>query len=1011
MRRSITTELEPGTTRWPDPMVAVAGGVAAALGMLVVVGWHTGSELLVQLAPSLPRTSYETAIGLVLCGSGLLAMTFSRRRPAMALGLLALLVSLPALLGYTLGYHLSLGFWQRLLPPTATIQMAPNAGVSLALSGLALLLMGSQPIAKGERRPSRLPLLFGLLGSVVTAIGLVALCGFLASLPAAYGWGSMNQMSALGSVGFASVGLGIMAHAWRGGREDESTSPRWVPALVGVATLTATVFLWQALSAKEGTLIQHELESRAAIIGEQISSDIKKRVVSQVTSVKRLERGALLNRSQWEYEAALNYRESDKGVVWVGPDLRVQGVVRAGTDSSNTITLALEQRWQGPIREARQRRAVTISRPLDLAADGEGFLITVPVFRGGQFAGAIVRVIGVDEWLNDLLRETEARRYSIALFETGRLIYRDADSQPASPEHFAERTIDIYGQPWRIVVWPGPELFESQESALPEVVLAVGLGLALLLTRTTHLTQTTQLRTIELEEANAALEVQILERKRAEELIRRQKEFSDRLIESSLDGILAFDRDLRYTVWNPTMEVITGKSKAQVLGRPAGDVFRSIQATGEEKRFQETLEGKYVIARNREYTLPETGGQGFFEAYYSPLFGESPDPVGGLGIIREITERKQAEDALRDSEARYRLLAQNSGDIISRHSPDGRWLYVSPACGPLLGYAPEELIGRPPTDFIHPEDVTSVAERQAAILQSFEIFTHTFRFRHKNGGYVWLEATARSVRDADNDLMREAIVVSRDVTERKRAEKALLERTAQVEAANRELEGFSYSVSHDLRAPLRAIEGFASILLEEHTAQLDPNGRRLLDVVRLTTRQMGKLIDDLLAFSRLGRQGMTFTDVDMAELARSVAEESKATYSDRALQLEVAALPRARADRSMIRQVLLNLLSNAVKFSRMRETAVIQIGGSDGVGENLYFVRDNGAGFDMRYVGKLFGVFQRLHTTDQFEGTGVGLAIVQRIVERHGGRVWAEGRVDEGATFYFTLPRTGSERD
>jgi light-regulated signal transduction histidine kinase (bacteriophytochrome) len=227
-------------------------------------------------------------------------------------------------------------------------------------------------------------------------------------------------------------------------------------------------------------------------------------------------------------------------------------------------------------------------------------------------------------------------------------------------------------------------------------------------------------------------------------------------------------------------------------------------------------------------------------------------------------------------------------------------------------------------------------------------------------------------------------------------------RTAELEASNKELESFSYSVSHDLRAPLRAVDGYARMLEEDHGARLDGEGRRLLAVVRDASTRMGQLIDDLLAFSRLGRQEPQRRALDMAALAREVAGELNGAGL---ASVEIAALPAASADGALLRQVWSNLVSNALKYSGRRRDARIEIGGREADDENVYWVRDNGVGFDPRYAAKLFGVFQRLHRADEFPGTGVGLAIVQRVVLRHGGRVWGESVLGEGACFYFSLPR------
>jgi signal transduction histidine kinase len=240
--------------------------------------------------------------------------------------------------------------------------------------------------------------------------------------------------------------------------------------------------------------------------------------------------------------------------------------------------------------------------------------------------------------------------------------------------------------------------------------------------------------------------------------------------------------------------------------------------------------------------------------------------------------------------------------------------------------------------------------------------------------------------------------VSRDELEQR-----VIERTAQLEAANKELEAFSYSISHDLRAPLRAIHGFSRIVLEAHAPHLADEAQRYLHLVCANAQHMGQLIDDLLTFSRLSRQPLKRQRVVCADLVRQVLEELEGEHAGRRVDIAVGALPLCQADPALLKQVLVNLCANALKFTRQREVAVIEIGCHEAGGESVYFVKDNGIGFDMQYVGKLFGVFQRLHRTDEYDGTGVGLAIVQRIIHRHGGRVWAEAAVNQGATFSFTL--------
>ncbi len=253
-------------------------------------------------------------------------------------------------------------------------------------------------------------------------------------------------------------------------------------------------------------------------------------------------------------------------------------------------------------------------------------------------------------------------------------------------------------------------------------------------------------------------------------------------------------------------------------------------------------------------------------------------------------------------------------------------------------------------------------------------------------------------------VLERALSMRRLRLENAALERSVRERTAELEIANRELEAFSYSVSHDLRAPLRHIEGFTDILLEQHAAAMPPEACRLVGVVLGQARQMNRLIDDLLRFSRLSQQPLTKGLIKTGELFQEVLDELQTERAGRQIEIRLGLLPDCQGDRSLLRQVVVNLLSNAFKFTRRRELATVEIGGRLQDQERLYYVRDNGAGFDMQYARRLFGVFQRMHRAEEYEGTGVGLSIVQRILLRHGGRIWAEAAVNQGATFYFTLP-------
>ena len=353
-----------------------------------------------------------------------------------------------------------------------------------------------------------------------------------------------------------------------------------------------------------------------------------------------------------------------------------------------------------------------------------------------------------------------------------------------------------------------------------------------------------------------------------------------------------------------------------------------------------------------------------------------------------------------------------------------RIISASPSFYSTFQVTQKETLGRPLPDLGNKQwDIPKLLVLLKEILPKKKVVENyeiEHEFEHLGGRFMNLNAsrlripkrTARimvaGVEEEEEEEEELILLAIEDITDRKRAEERILEMNVQLKGYNKILEAFSYSVAHDLRAPLRAIAGFANILSEDYHAKLDDEGRRLIGVINANVINMGQLINDLFALSRLSRQDMETSDIDMTELARSVFDALKEElFRDRAIEVSVKPMPAACADSVLTKQIFINLISNAMKFTAHKDKALIEIGGYDKGQERVYYVKDNGAGFDMKYADKLFGVFQRLHSQDEFSGTGIGLAIVSSAVLRHGGTVWAEGVVGQGATFYFTLPKGG----
>jgi PAS domain S-box-containing protein len=377
--------------------------------------------------------------------------------------------------------------------------------------------------------------------------------------------------------------------------------------------------------------------------------------------------------------------------------------------------------------------------------------------------------------------------------------------------------------------------------------------------------------------------------------------------------------------------------------------------------------------------------------------------VASRATVFDLTERKRAE-AERD---RFFTLSR---DLFCIAGTDGFFKRINPAWERTLGHTNDELMQRPFAELVHSDDVQRTRNEAERLARGREIIGFENRLRCKDGSYRWMRWNARLV-----PAERLIYASAHDVTEQRRSAERiqwlnadLATRAVQLEAANGELESFSYSVSHDLRAPLRHIDGFASLLTKRSSEVLDPEGRRYVATISKSAKQMGALIDDLLAFSRIGRVSLCIDTVRHEPLVAEVIANGR--YESRGIAWQVSQLPETQGDTAMLRQVWANLIENAVKYSSKVPAPRIEIASREepGRGETVFFVRDNGVGFDMAYADKLFGVFQRLHSTSEFEGTGIGLANVRRIVSRHGGRTWAEARIGEGATFYFSLPHTVS---
>ncbi|WP_276500202.1 sensor histidine kinase [Terrimonas pollutisoli] len=484
--------------------------------------------------------------------------------------------------------------------------------------------------------------------------------------------------------------------------------------------------------------------------------------------------------------------------------------------------------------------------------------------------------------------------------------------------------------------------------------------------------------------------------KLAENALREREEQIQTIFKAAPDAVIVIDHNGYVTQWNPKAESIFGWSSDEVKGKLLSDTiipdrYREAHKTG-LNRFLQTGKGPVIGKTVEIQAINKNNIELDISLSISPAISNGKYLF--IGFVRDISEQKKAELKLKESEEKFHkaFRASAAGITITRLS-DSTYIEVNDAFANITGYSKEELLNHSSTELGLVVDMEKREEilqliREHGSAKSFEMM-----IRNKSGKILDILASVETILLKGEKF---AINIIYDITERKKAQREL-------ETVNKELEAFSYSVSHDLRAPLRIIDGYTKAVMEDYAAKLDEEGNRLLGIITANAQRMGTLIDDLLHFSRLGRRELTIRRVDMNELVRSVIAGQHLVNTNN-VTLHIGNLEPAWCDNSLIQQVWVNFISNAIKYSREKEKPVIEITSVKTAHEVIYNVKDNGVGFDMKYVNKLFGVFQRLHRLEEFEGTGVGLALVQRIVSRHGGRVWANAEVNKGATFYFSLP-------
>jgi PAS domain S-box-containing protein len=919
----------------------LAATIATLFGLVALTGWAFHLPVLTGVLPSSAEMKTNTAIAIVLCGLALL-LRVDRASPGLdrlgqGLALAACAIGLATLAEYLFAWQLRID--ELIFKDTDGAynlfrgRMSPFSAVACSALGFALAAAPYKPL----RRSSQ------LAAAIAVIIGVLSLLGYL----------------------------------WDAG---ELITDRWVPP---VAINSAGCFVLL------GTGIL--LASRRAATGGGVAPGSFANVEIKILTGFLFAMSLLLFGGGYTYRTSVEFANS---VEWVAHSQEVRATLAdvygslAGADlAQRGYLLTSEQaQWDEYLRLVKVVKAHLVELE-SLLGDNPTQLKNLAALRAE-----------VDSRLNEM------QSGAVALHSFGIL---------------AARAVLRVGR-----------LTRSTESVRMAVDRMDGLEVRLLARRTqatSNIRQTTLISLlITLAVASAlfialfrAIHHEMSGRRDAEHALRASEQYNRSIVDSSPDCLAVLTSDARVSQMTPQgMKLLGVRDFAAIAGSDWFELWSTEDRAAAQNALAAARDGS--AGRFQGLSQIPVGTPKWWDVIVMPIRDADGNTERFLAVSRDITEVKRAESDLRGANRFLDSLIESLPVMI--FVKDARSLcYVrqNRATLSLLGLTKEDVIGKRDRDFLPAEQADFILARDREVLDTGRLVDIPEQSIHSQHlGMRVLHTVKMPILDEHGEP-EFLLGFSIDITERKLAEQAirelnaeLLHKALQLESTNKELESFSYSVSHDLRAPLRAIDGFALMLEEDYVDRLDAEGRRYISVIRENSRRMGELIDDLLSFSRLGRQPVAGHDVNIDGLVREVvAEALQAQALDArdmaapAATIQVDPLPPTRGDRGLLRQVWTNLITNALKYSSKSARPVIRVSGRHVGAETHYSVSDNGVGFNMQYADKLFGVFQRLHRADEFGGTGVGLAIVHRVITRHGGRVWAEGEVDRGAVFSFALPK------
>jgi PAS domain S-box-containing protein len=981
----------------------------AMLGVVVILGWHTGNALLIQVHESYVPMQYNTALGFALLGLGLFFVLLGNRRLILLSSAVLMLVGILTLFQYI--FDISLGIDQLLMEHYIRVEtshpgrMAPITALCFSISGTALFLGA---LIRGKHAAGRT---IGVMTSFVVALAFVAFVGYLSGLENAYGWGQMTGMAVHTSVGFLFGGAGLFAVALA--LSEPISDARWISISVGIGTLAAGIDLSQAMANNEDLRVSQVMDSRMSGVVSQLEHDLQDRFVALERIAARHSRLSNGERDQWSADVnqfadttpgfqAIGWVDKNYRPLWLEPP--------AGDGVFSGSDFALGGVGRAALERVHETQQPSSSGPIEFVQGDYGFIHAVPIFENGAVQGSIIGVFRINE-LFDALTNSMRNDYEISILHRDMRLYGSKDHQAESPY-----PLEALEGHFNIRIAPNEFLVRAYRSKLAIYVLLGTALLAVFISALVFFAQTAARNLRQVKVAHTAL--------------RGNEEYLHEVVDALPIGLLSLDIEGNIQSANQSLLNTLQYSHKELVGHSIHTLIPDLLQVGFGKDLMDSPENSIAKSMGDGHVmtaLVKGGGQIPAQIGLAPVKLEERLHV--IVTVVDISRRKDLEADRENWRKLVRGIMKNADEVMYVKAMDGRYLLVNSSFCAIFGLTEEEILDRTDRDLFPEEFATKFREADQKVADSGKAFrfeevaplsdgvhhyiSTKFPIHNEKGGIYAIAGVSTDITELKNKerSLRQTEIELADLN--RELEVRVEERTEELQMVNEELNQFSHIASHDLQEPLRKQMMFVNVLRDEVGEKLNPDAERAVRAIVSGAERMQSLVKSLLALSRARNRSVVMRTVRLSGIIDESLSTLELSIKESGATVEVEELPEIYGDEVLLIQLFQNLISNAIRYAEKLHTPCIKVYSSGENGNREIAVADNGIGIPQESLESIFAPFKRLHSRGEYPGTGIGLSICRKIVERHGGSIRAESSVGNGSTFWMTFPenKDGGEND